>query len=131
MLERRSQLRELLSAADERRFQPPGDCRRTLYYAHQPPRAERAPVLEADRLERLDAHRVPNEAVRRGAQQDLARRRGVLEPLRDPEGRARCDHSECGRVADEDLPRIDADPDAEVEAAFALKLGAERRQPFA
>ena len=80
--------------------------------------------LQLERLDRLHRHRVAHEGERFGADQDLARRRRLLEPGRHVDRVAR--HERLA-LAGHDLARVHARPERERHR----QLLAERRQPLA
>ena len=125
VLERRAKALLLADAADERRVEMP---REGFGGRIDGDEAERghwlALSLQRERLDRLHRHRVPHERERLGADQDLSRRRRLLEPGRHVDGVAR---DERLALAGHDLARVDARPERERHR----QLLAERRQPLA
>ena len=121
--------RELALPSDE-----PHPCAplRRLAHAHDAVGGDRlGSARQLQRLDRLDLGGVADERERRLADQHLARRRGLLEPLADrdrvpgDEAAARC------RAAGDDLAGGDADPRLRAEARRArreLECRAQRAQ---
>src|SRR2546423_15716558 len=98
---------ELPLAPDHRRVETARPARKVLLERQQAEGADRiALALELERLDRADAHRVPDESVGRLAEQDLARRRRFLEALGDIDGVAGGEALAAPRVPGDDLARI-------------------------
>src|SRR2546423_14003806 len=108
-LVRLSQSGELPLAPDHRRVETARPARKVLLERQQTVGAyEIALALELERLDRPDAHRVPDEPVGRLAEQDLTRRRGFLEALCDIDCVAGGEALAAARVPGDDLAGIDA-----------------------
>src|SRR5207244_1349766 len=78
--------------------------------------------LQGQRLDGLDQHRVPDEAVRLFADQDLAGARRGLQPLRDRDGLPGRKRLALARISGNDLARVDAAPHSELDAVLGTKL---------
>ena len=116
--ERVRQQLELRVAADERRLEAPHPRRPVDRSDHAPDPDRCAPPLQLERPDVLGLHAARRQPVRAGADEDLARRRGLLEPRGDVDGLAGRE----GRVAvvGDDLARLDADPGLELEVRDGL-----------
>jgi hypothetical protein len=111
--------------ADERRRRARRD-RFRLGQVEQPPRVHRRrPPFDLDRLERLRADVVRDQPVRAFPEQDLPGLGSLLQPGRDIDGIARGEGLAPGPAADEDVPRVHADPDPELDPARPQQLVAE------
>jgi hypothetical protein len=118
-----SELGELDLAPDERRVEASCEGCGALDDLAEPPGRDRAGLsLDLEVLDRLHAHGVADETVRRVADQDLAGPGGLLEARRDVDGVARRERRACRRIACEHLARVDARPDLDADAAIALEL---------
>ena len=108
LLERRAQAAQFPIASDHRRIEPPGEGRRAREHAEQAPRAHglRLP-FQLERLERLDEHRLANEAIRAVADQDLTGLGGRFEPLCRRDGVAGRERLPLARIARNDFARVD------------------------
>jgi hypothetical protein len=78
--------------------------------------------LQLEGLDLLDLDRFSHESVRRRADQDLERRRGLLEPCRDVHRVAGDQSLPRRRVAGDDLARVDSGSVGEADAPDALQL---------
>ena len=116
------------AAPDHRRVEPAGATRRIPGQSHESVSGDLlALALEAQRLEGFDLDRVSHEPVRRVAEEDLARGRGLLEPLGDVDGVAGCESLAPSGVAGNHLARVDAgphlDPDTPVPLEVVVQAG--------
>ena len=123
-LERPLQQVELPFPPDHRRVQATGVPRGRAAQLHEPERRDRFGLaLEIERGDGVDVDGIPDEAVGRLAEQDLAGLRGLLEPRGDVHGVAR-DQALAGRgVPGDDLPGVHADPRGQLDPVVALELG--------
>ena len=96
----------LTHPSDERRVEMPRErIRRQVHSKQLESRDPLALPLELQRLDGLHRHGIPHERERLGADQDLARRRGLLEPRRN----VHCiTGGECLPLAGHHLARVDA-----------------------
>ena len=126
------ELRELPLASDHRRVQAPRDRRDHLADAEQTPRQDALGLaLQLERLDRLGFDGLANEAVGRLAEQDLTRRRLLLQAGGDVDCVAghEC-RVGCGG-ASHDLAGVHADPDLDGRASVAFELLVERGELLA
>ena len=116
--QRALELRELVSAPDERRVDPACERRHVVAQPEQPIRVDRLLLpLERERLQRLGEHGVPHEALGERPDEDLAHRGGLLEAGGDVDGVA--GGKRLARARDH-LPRVDADAYLEPQARDRL-----------
>ena len=100
---------ELRVAADERGAGPERP-RTAVERVQDAPGAERGPEpLELERARVLDARGCPREAIRRRAEQDLSRRRRLLQ-TRGHVHRLTCHERRVARLVDDELAGLDPDP---------------------
>ncbi len=115
LVESRPNTRELVAPADERRVEAALEGRRALYDAKQTMcgNGVRLP-LQLERLDSLDFDRIPRQAQRRLAEQDLAGLGGLLEAGGDVDG---ITSDERVAAAGDDFAGVDADPRLEAESS--------------
>src|SRR5439155_15998458 len=131
VLERRAKLIQLSFPPDHRRIEPAGERGRAGDNTEQAPCLHRLRLpLQGQRLDGLDQHRVPDEAVRLFADQDLAGARRGLQPLRDRDGLPGRKRLALARISGNDLARVDAGPHSELDAVLGTKLLVEARERF-
>ena len=115
----------LAHAPDERRVEVPRERIGCRIHGDEAEGGHRfALPFQLECVDRLDDHGVPHERQRRSADQDLARRCGLLESGCDVDGIAR---DERLALAGHDLARVHAGAERERDR----QLVAERRQPLA
>ena len=91
--------------------------------AEQPPRGERLALsLRLDSGHRLDDDRIPDEAVRRLAEEHLARLRGLFEPRRDVDRVACRELLIRVGVPDDHLARVDAGARGDANPVLAREI---------
>ena len=86
---------------------------------------DRLAVLERARPARLDDDRVAHEPVRRLPDQDLVRRRRLLEALGDVDGLSGDEQMSLRVVAGDHLAGVDADPVGQADAPTRFELAVE------
>jgi hypothetical protein len=128
--EQASQQLELAVAPDHRRAQARHPTRRLVALAREDHRADRgglsAHIKGSRRLEGESAHRGSGAVT----DEDLAGRRGLLEPGRHVDGVAgRHRLARPGRRGGEHLARVHADPQPELDAVRRLELVVQVAQP--
>ena len=110
-------------ATDERGGDGACEGRHVRPHAEQPPGGERpALALRLDGGQRLDDDRVPDEAVRRLADEHLARLRGLLESCRDVDRVAGRELLIRGGVPDDHLARVDAGARGDANPVLAREI---------
>ena len=128
--------RELVPAADERRGGAAGD-RAVRGRLEQPVSDQRLGLpLRLNRRDGLDDDGSSDEPVGRLAEQDLARRGGLLEPgsdvdrVAEHDGVAGREHLAPSSVAGDDLARVDSDPHRDPRVEPRLQLDVQRGDPL-
>ena len=80
-------------------------------------------ALQRQRIEWRRLHGVLDETVRRLAEDDLARRGRLLEPLADGDGVAADEPVAGGGIRGHDFPRVEPDPHLQRHVGLAVELG--------
>src|SRR4051794_10737337 len=131
LLERVEERAELLLAVDERRVEAARPSRRVRPYLEDGVCVERLASLDSAMRERLHDHRIADEPMRRFADQDLVRRGGLLEALRNGHGGAGHDQMALEVVAGHHLAAVDPDASLKAHAPGRLEPRIEPGQGFA
>jgi hypothetical protein len=115
---------ELVLASNHRRVEMPRVALAGLSDRREPEgRDGLGLALQVERGDGLGLDRVPDEAVRRLAEEGVPWFGGLLEPGGDVHGVARDEPLAGGRIAGHDLARVHADAGREANAVVALELG--------
>jgi hypothetical protein len=122
-LEGGEQVSEFLVTADEGGVEAAGESGRALNDVQEPISGNGVRLaFQRKRLGGVDGQGVTNESIRLLAEEDLARFRGLLEAGGDVDGIAARIEVACGRVADDDLARVDACADGQGDATLPRQL---------
>ena len=114
--------RTLVVAVDERRARALRTHRRGGGDVQQPVGGDRvAPALDLERAERLGHDGVGDQPVGPGAEQDLPRPRGLLEPRGHVDGVAGGERADVGRAARCGLARVEPDAHAQLDADLGVE----------
>ena len=118
-----TQRAQLGLAADQRRVEPARVRTGALDHRQDVPRREAIGLaFQRQLVARLQHDRVLDQSPRRLADEDLARARRLLEPLRDVDGVSGDEHLAAGAVACDHLTAVDADADADPHLQLPLEL---------
>jgi PAS domain S-box-containing protein len=127
--ERLAKQSEFTPAPHERRVEPALERRCLGEHTEQPPsRGRLGLALQREVLDGLNERSVPDESVRRVADQDLARGGRLLEPLGDDDCFAGNEVLVGRGLAGDDLARADAGAHRELGTVLALEALVERGQ---
>ena len=125
-LECADEQRELPLASDHRRVEPTCESRRMWVDLHDSVGPQRLSLpFQHQRFEWFGDDRVADEPIRRFADQDLARTRGLLETRRHVDWIACREHLLCHLPGDDNLARIQSGAHLDLEPVRAAELGIE------